>query len=64
MGTGVRFVINAVTIETMQEIERVIAKVVPKECRAVQIGVSNLAEVGAYHMFRAENPVMIYSFVL
>ncbi len=64
MGTGVRFVINAVTIETMQEIERVIAKVVPENCRAVQIGVSNLAEVGAYHMFRAENPVMIYSFVL
>ena len=63
-GTGIRFVVNAVTIETIQETERVLEKLNPKNRRAVQIGVSNLTEVGDYHMFRSENPVMIYSFEL
>lgn len=64
MGTGIRFVINAVTLETIQETEKVLEEFEPKNRRAVQIGVSNLADVGDYHMFRAENPVMIYSFEL
>ena len=64
MGTGIRYVINAITIETIQETERILEKCNPKNRRTVQIGVSNLTEVGDYHMFRAENPVMIYSFEL
>ena len=64
MGTGTRFVINAVTMETIKEIETVLDRFAPKEREAVQIGVSNLTEVGDYHMFRSENPIMIYSFEL
>lgn len=64
MGTGIHFVINAVTLETIQETEKVLEEFEQKNRRAVQIGVSNLADVGDYHMFRAENPVMIYSFEL
>ena len=64
MGEGIHFVINAVTLETIHETEKVLEEFEPKNRRAVQIGVSNLADVGDYHMFRAENPVMIYSFEL
>lgn len=64
LGEGIRFVVNAVTLETIQETEKVLEEFEPKNRRAVQIGVSNLTDVGDYHMFRAENPVMIYSFEL
>ena len=64
MGKGTRFVINAVTMETIKEIGTVLDRFAPKKWEAVQIGVSNLTEVGDYHMFRSENPIMIYSFEL
>ena len=51
-------------METIKEIETVLDRFAPKEREAVQIGVSNLTEVGDYHMFRSENPIMIYSFEL
>ena len=63
-GSGIRFVINAVTIETIMEVEELLNKLEPRNLRAIQIGVNNLENIGRYHMFRAENPVVIYSFEL
>ena len=46
LGEGIRFVVNAVTLETIQETEKVLEEFEPKNRRTVQIGVSNLTDVG------------------
>ena len=63
-GNGIRYVLNAVTMETMQEIEEIIKEYRPADLKAEQIGVSSLDAVGSYHMLKAQNPVMIYSFTI
>jgi precorrin-6Y C5,15-methyltransferase (decarboxylating) len=58
-----RFVINAVTLETLQQITR-LSNIYPKykDMELVQINVAKGEPVGSYHMLRGENPVYICSF--
>ena len=55
---GVRVVATAVTMESAQEF----AALLP-DYEAAQIAVSRLEKVGAYRMFRASNPVFVFSAV-
>ncbi|MCR5283570.1 MAG: precorrin-6A reductase [Lachnospiraceae bacterium] len=63
-GGGIRFVINAVSLETVEEIRRVLKDYAPQNEEAVQIAVTNLKKAGDYHMMNAQNPVWIFSFTL
>lgn len=55
---GVRVVATAVTLESAQEF----AALLP-DYEAAQIAVSRLEKVGSYRMFRASNPVFVFSAV-
>ena len=55
---GVRIVATAVTMESAQEF----AALLP-DYEAAQIAVSRLEKVGSYRMFRAQNPVFVFSAV-
>ena len=61
---GTRVVINAVSLETMAEIQSVIKEFNTADLSIEQISVSRSRELGNYHLMTAENPVMIASFVL
>ena len=61
---GTRVVINAVSLETMAEIQSVIREFDTDDLSIEQISVSRSRELGSYHLMTAENPVMIASFVL
>ena len=60
----VRVVINAVSLETMAEISRVIREYGVSDAVIEQISVSRSRELGNYHLMTAENPVMIASFTI
>ena len=60
----VRVVINAVSLETMAEISRVIREYGVRNAVIEQISVSRSRELGNYHLMTAENPVMIASFTI
>ncbi len=62
--SGIRVVINAVSLETMAEIQSVIKEFDTDDLTIEQISVSRSRELGSYHLMTAENPVMIASFVL
>ena len=55
---GVRICATAVTLESVQEL----AALLP-DFEAAQIAVSRLEKVGGYRMFRAQNPVFVFSAV-
>ena len=59
----VRFVINAATLETISEIER-LAKIYSdlRKMEIIQVNVARSKRLGNYHFMEAENPVMIVSF--
>lgn len=61
--TEVRFVINAVTLETIAQIEK-IREAFPEyeDMEVVNIQVSRNKALGRYQLMRAENPVYIISF--
>ena len=63
-GTGIRFVANAVILETMDEIRRIMDKYNASDVRMVQIAVSDIKAVGSHHMMQAQNPVTIVSFIV
>lgn len=58
-----RFVINAVTLETMAQIPEII-KQFPEydNLEVVQVNIAKGRELGAYHLMMAQNPVYIISF--
>jgi precorrin-6Y C5,15-methyltransferase (decarboxylating) len=60
----IRTVINAVSIETMAEIQSVVDDPDITDMIIEQISVSRSRELGNYHLMTAENPVMIASFVI
>lgn len=60
----VRVVINAVSLETMAEIQAVIKEHEISGLEIEQISVSRSRELGDHHLMTAENPVMIASFTL
>ncbi len=63
-GAGIRVVINAVSLETISEINSVIREMEVSDTVVEQISVSRSRELGSYHLMSAENPVMIASFVI
>ncbi len=63
-GDGIRFVINAVTFETVEEITALIKEYAPSDDEAVMISVSNVKKAGSHRMLQAQNPVYIFSFTL
>ncbi len=63
-GEGIRYVINAATLETIDEARQIVSEYVPEDCEVRQISVSDVHVAGGYHMMQAQNPVMIFSFTL
>ncbi|MBR2389680.1 MAG: bifunctional cobalt-precorrin-7 (C(5))-methyltransferase/cobalt-precorrin-6B (C(15))-methyltransferase, partial [Mogibacterium sp.] len=63
-GGIVRVVMNAVSLETIAEIQSVLKDFGISDLSAEQISVSRSRELGNYHLMTAENPVMIASFTL
>ena len=63
---GIRYVINAVTLETIGEVMDLLRvyETLTEDVRIMQIGCSKVTKAGDYHLLRAQNPVMIFSFVL
>ncbi len=61
---GIRVVINAVTLETIAEIQSVIKDFDIADLTIEQISVSRARELGSYHLMTAENPVLIAAFTL
>ena len=63
-GSGIRFVINAVSLETMEEVREVIRNYKPDDEETVMISVSDVKKIGAHHMLQGQNPIWICSFTL
>ena len=61
---GVTYVINAVSLETIQEVNRLIRQYNISDAKIMQLSCTNINSVGDYHMMQAQNPVMIFSFKL
>lgn len=64
MRSNLRVVINAVSLETISEVNELIKNADVKDVKTIQLQLSHSEEVGAYHLMKAENPVVIFSFVL
>ena len=64
MGTGTRYVINAVSMETIGEIRELLKDYPAEDERTVMIAVSDVREVGSHHLLQAQNPVWIFSFLI
>ncbi|MGN0152587.1 MAG: precorrin-6A reductase [Wujia sp.] len=60
---NVRFVVNAVTLETVMKLSE-IAQTFPEytDMELIQVGISRSRELGHYHMLAAENPIYIAAF--
>jgi len=63
-GKGIRFVINAVTLETIEEIKGLTGELGAENEEAVMISVSDVKKAGSHHLLKAQNPVWIFSFTL
>lgn len=63
-GDGIRFVINAVSLETIEEVREVIKKYEPNDEETVMISVSDVKKLGSYHMLQGQNPIWICSFTI
>lgn len=57
-----RVVVNAVTLETLTELERIRKTFPTEQEELVQIQASRMRTAGHYHMMQAENPVWIMAF--
>lgn len=58
-----RFVVNAVTLETMAELQRLPEQFPEYEdMELLQVSVAAARKLGRYHLMRGENPVMIAAF--
>ena len=58
---SVRFVVNAVTLETLSEILRCFAALGIDDTDMVQVSVTRTRKAGSYHLMDAQNPVWIVS---
>ncbi len=61
---GIRYVINAITEKTMDETMHIIDEYDAADVRIMQIAVSTMDLTSDDHQLKANNPVMIYSFIL
>lgn len=62
MNSKMRVVINAVSMETIVEIKEILSLYPMENEEIIQMQVSRVKNIGAYHMMQAENPVWICSF--
>ncbi|MCR4939185.1 MAG: precorrin-6Y C5,15-methyltransferase (decarboxylating) subunit CbiT [Treponemataceae bacterium] len=58
----VRIVLTAVSLETVAEMQSLLEKFNVTDAELVQVSVSRTEKLGGYHLFKANNPVFIYSF--
>ncbi len=61
-GDGIRFVVNAVSLETIQEVKEILDEYSPSDEETTVLSVSEARKVGSYHMLQGENPIWIFSF--
>ena len=61
---GVRVVINAVSLETIAQITKLIQTYPVKQVQLTQIQASRAHKLGSYNLMQAQNPVLIASFNL
>ncbi len=61
---GIRYVVNAVSLETIEETEKVMKTFDACECDMVQISVTGVRKAGEHHLLNARNPVWIFSFTI
>ena len=57
----VRLVINAVTLETLSEIQAYLSKLPLGETEILQLSVAKARTLGSYHLLTGQNPVFIVS---
>lgn len=62
MNPKMRVVLNAISLETISELQMVLSEFSCCEKEIVQMQVSRAKEVGSYHLMQAENPIWICSF--
>lgn len=63
-GRGIRFVITAVSLETLGEVTDLLQTYETADERIIQLAVTNVERIGRHRMMRANNPVFIISFTL
>ena len=61
-GSGIRYVITAVSLETMEEIRSLTDKEGISDAYCVQLQVNDICKAGSHHLLRANNPVMLFAF--
>jgi len=61
---NMRVVINAVSLETVAEMNALLETTPHRDERIIQVGITKTKKVGKYHMPEAANPIYIYSFTL
>lgn len=60
--SSMRVVVNAISLETLSELQQILSAYPVKEEAIVQMQVSRTKKAGGYHLMQAENPVWIFSF--
>ena len=60
---AIRIVVNAITLETVEETLRVMREFPVTDTEVVSLSVAKSREVGAYHMMMGQNPVYIFTFL-
>jgi precorrin-6Y C5,15-methyltransferase (decarboxylating) len=63
-GSGIRFVITAVSLETIEEVRVIIEKYEPADEEAMVLAVSDVLKRGSHHMLKGQNPIWIFSFTI
>ncbi|HCT92941.1 MAG TPA: bifunctional cobalt-precorrin-7 (C(5))-methyltransferase/cobalt-precorrin-6B (C(15))-methyltransferase [Lachnospiraceae bacterium] len=59
---AIRIVVNAITLETVEETLRVMREFPVTDTEVVSLSVARSREAGAYHMMMGQNPVYIFTF--
>lgn len=60
--SDVKVVMNAVSLESVAEIEEIIKSYTLKDYEVVQFFITKTQKIGSHHLFKAGNPVFIFSF--
>ena len=61
---GIRYVINAVSLETIEEVKKLIGEYETTDDEIIQISVAGVRKAGEHHLLSAQNPVWIFSFTI
>jgi len=61
--SGMRIVMNAVSMESICEMQQILKTYSVTDVEITQLSVSKAKELGDYHLMQANNPVFIFSFV-